>query len=216
MRRIGAALLLAALALPASAILVGQADDFSALQGWQRGVLAVPGPGGLADSFLQVDADGVSANGGLVTFNQAQWSGDYLASGVKSVSMQLANLGATPLDVRLAFGDNSAPRLGGTWYATTQAVTLTPGSGWRLAVFDVGASDLVLVRGSASYAQVMSSVFTLRILHASTPQAQGESLIGSLGIDDVTARSTNGCPRCGGASIPPPGARLAAQLSRSS
>ncbi len=201
MRTLAAALLIAVAALPAHAILVGQLDDLSALQFWQRGAIAVPGPGGPSDAFLKVDADGVSASGALVTFNQAQWSGDYVATGVKSLSMKLANLGASPLDVRLAFGDANAPRIAGSWYATTDAITLAPGSGWRYVAFDVGPSDLVLVKGSASYAQVMSSVVTLRILHASAPSAQGDSVIGSLGIDDVEARATVGCPRCGNALI---------------
>jgi hypothetical protein len=111
------------------------------------------------------------------------------------VTLQLSNLGSTALDVRLAFGDNSAPRLGGNWYATTQAVHLAPGSGWVAVTFSIGASDLVQTNGSASYAQVMSSVFTLRVLHASSPTSLGESVIGSLGIDALTA-------------VPEPGAGL--------
>ncbi len=180
-------LLLSLLAWPASAISLGQVDDFSSLQFWQRGVLATPGAGGASDPFLQLDSDGVSQGGNLVTFNQAQWSGDYLAAGVTRITLLVNNLGSTALDVRLAFGDSNAPRISGTWYSTIQGVTLAPGSGWTAVSFDIGASDLVLTNGSASYAQVMSSVFTLRILHSSSPSSLGQSVIGTLGIDTITA-----------------------------
>ena len=185
--RFALSLLLSLAALPAGAITLGQTDDFSSLQFWQRGVLAAPGAGGASDPFLQLDSDGVSQGGNLVSFNQAQWSGDYLAAGVTRITLLLSNLGGSALDVRLAFGDSNAPRLSGSWYSTLQAVTLAPGSGWTAVSFDIGAGDLVLTNGSAGYAQVMSNVFTLRILHSSSPSSLGQSVIGTLGIDTISA-----------------------------
>jgi hypothetical protein len=62
---------------------------------------------------------------------------------------------------------------------------VSQGGGWILARFSIGPSDLVLTNGSAGYASVMGGVVTLRVLHASSPAAIGEPLIGSLGIDSI-------------------------------
>lgn len=194
----------------ARAIELDQVDDFAgSVQFWQRGVLSIPGPGGPADEFLRISADGTSQNGLLVTFNQAQWAGDYLAEEVVAVAALLNNTSDEPLHVRLAFGDNNAPRLGGTWYASIAAVDLPPMSGWTQAVFPIGSTDLVQVQGAASYESVMSNVVTLRILHEFGPAAQGDSLIGVLGIDEITA-----LPEPGAIAAPSAGVAALAVLAR--
>ena len=151
----------------ASALTQGQQDDFtSGADGWARGDPALGGPGGASDGYLELaSVGGLGQNGRLVTFNRLQWSGDYLAAGVEAIGVFLDNLGATDLEIRLAFGDNDAPLLGETWYATTEGVVLPAGSGWVLVVFPIGSADLQRAQGTATYAELMSNVATLRILH---------------------------------------------------
>ncbi len=106
------------LTISAQAVILGQIDDFNdnTTQNWQRGNVALGGPGGALDPFLQLTADGsIGPNGKLVTFNQAQWSGDYTSAGVGSLFMFLNNNGAADLFVRIAIGDDVAPATGGTW-----------------------------------------------------------------------------------------------------
>lgn len=171
-------------AAPARAIVAGQTEDFSAgLGGWERGQIATPGFEGADDPYLLVNqGDG----GRLVTFERAIWAGDYPAAGVDEISLLVRNFGATDLVVRLAIGDNQAPMLGGSWYAT-DGVPLLAGSDWQRVSFSLAPAALVQIQGSASAEQVLAGVSTLRILHANGPAAIGDFLPGSLGIDAITA-----------------------------
>ena len=179
------------LATAASAVTQGQQDDFTANDGdWAQGTPAVGGPGGGADGFLLLTSTGGAGGQGsrLVTYNyQAQWAGDYLAAGVEAIGLFLNNLGTTDLEIRLAFGDTQAPLQGGTWYVTTSSVALPAGSGWTFVVFDIGSADLQSAQGTASYAELMAGVATLRILHATAPLPIGNPIAASLGIDRVVA-----------------------------
>jgi hypothetical protein len=172
------------------AVLLGQIDDFNdnTTQNWLRGNVALGGPGGAADPFLQLNADGGNAaSGKLVTFNQLQWSGDYSAAGVGNLSMFLNNNGGSDLFVRIAMGDSNAPKAGGTWFASTQAVQLAPGSGWVPATFSLAEADLTKTQGPFGYNDVISNVTTLRLLHSTGPNAIGGLIPGMLGIDNITA-----------------------------
>jgi len=102
--------------------------------GLAAGTLAAPGWDGPGDQYLLLSADGGSQNGSLVTFNQAQWAGDYLAENVVAIAIDVNNFSAETLHRRLALGDGIAPRLGGTWYASDLPIDLPPGSGWMEAV----------------------------------------------------------------------------------
>ena len=181
--------LLAAAARPCDAALVGQIDTFdSDTQNWQRGA-HVPdgGPTGAGDGYLELTADGFSSSRAIVTFNQAQWSGDYTAEGVAAIRLSLNNLGDTPLDVRLVVGDGTRPNFGGSWYTTTAAVSLAPGSGWTDAVFSLDPSALTNTQGAAPVEDVLQNVVTLRILHSAAPAAQGDPIVATLGVDNIEA-----------------------------
>lgn len=204
MRRLLAALGLWVAAGPAGAVVDGELDDFGAsVEQWQRGALALGGPAHPADPFLLLTS-GAGSNPRLVTYNQSQWSGDYVAAGVDQIALWLNNLGATSLSVRLAFGDNFAPGPTGTsgnWYATTQVAALPAGSGWTPVVFDIGPADLQLVVGTQSYATVMSSVVSLRILHATAPSARGTPVTATLGVDRIVAVPEPGATAAGAAAL---------------
>ena len=176
------------LASSASAVTQGQQDDFDAsVNSWQRGALALGGPGGSSDGFLLLTSTGAGPGGRLVTFNQAQWAGDYTAAGVQAVGVYLNNLGSTDLQIRLALGNSTAPAVGGTWFSSVQSVSLPAGSGWTFALFPVGSADLQSVQGTATYAELMAGVVTLRILHGDVPQAMGDNVVATLGVDRVNA-----------------------------
>lgn len=181
------AMLLGALALataPARAIEPGQTEDFSAgIGGWQRGEIDTPGPGGASDPFLLV---GPGTGNRLVTFDRTIWAGDYRAAGVTGIALQVRNFGATDLVVRLAIGDNDAPTLGGSWFAT-DGVPLPAASGWQSASFSLDPAALVAVQGGASAEAVLAGVATFRILHASEPDAIGDPVTGTFGVDAIVA-----------------------------
>ncbi len=174
---------------PARAITLGQRDDFtSSTQGWGPWTgLATPGPGGASDSYYVLTPDGSGSSGRVIAHNWAQWAGNYLAAGVRSISLSANNLGVTALSMRVAIGDTSSPMQGGTWFVSTVPVPLPPASGWSHLFFSLDCADLTSVQGTASCNQVLSGVASLRILHATTPDARGDSLSTVVGLDDITA-----------------------------
>ena len=187
---------LAVAAAPARAIERGQTEDFSGgLGAWERGEIATPGAEGPDDPYLLV---GAGDGGRIVTFERARWAGDYLAAGGDEISMLVRNLGANPLVVRLAIGDNLAPLLGGSWYVT-DGVPLPPGGDWQRVSFSLAPDALVKVQGGASAEQVHAGVSTLRILHATGPTAIGDIWAGSLGVDAITAVPEPGASECAAA-----------------
>lgn len=207
LRRIGIGLGLGCLLIAsgARAIVNQELDDFGVggLENWQRGMIAIGGPANPSDPFLLLTADGSGSLGKLVSFNQAQWSGDYLAAGIQQISVWFDNLGATGLQLRLVFGDTSAPGPSGTsgsWYATA-AEPLPAGSGWKQVDFDIGPSDLVLVQGSASYTNVMQGVVTLRIMHSPTGDPNGQDVVATLGVDRIVAVPEPGSTALGVAAL---------------
>lgn len=192
MRRAGpvALLVCAALALAgvAGAVAPGELDDFSAsTEGWLRGTRTSGGQGGAGDFYLQLVSDGLSQNGRLVTFNQSQWAGDWLAARVKSLAMSVNNLGATELRLRLAFGDTAAPNNGGTWFVSTTPLVVPAGSGWTLATFPTDCASLTRTQGTKSCAELLGGVATLRLLHAVAIDDQGTPVAATLGVDQIAA-----------------------------
>ena len=171
-----------------AAVTQGQQDDFDGVtDAWAQGTPALGGPDGASDGFLMLHADGVSQNGKIVTYNQLQWAGNYTAAGVEAIGMFVRNLGDTDLSLRVALGTTSAPSAGGTWFASTDPVSLPAGGDWQLVVFPLGSNDLTRTQGTASYATVLGGVVTLRILHSAVPSAFGDNIVATLGVDRVLA-----------------------------
>lgn len=174
----------------ADAITLGQSDDFeSGPQGWGDGLgpgtLDTPGPTGANDSFLRISTE---VRPRLVNLNSAQWSGDYLAAGVRAITLSAINLGSSTIELRAAIGDvGLGPNTGGTWFSSTDAITLAPGGGWQQVTLSLDATRLTRVAGGDSAADVLAGVSALRLLHATIPDARGQSIASALGIDQVTA-----------------------------
>lgn len=176
------------LARAVAAVTAGEIDDFSAsTEGWLRGSLATPGQGGVGDSYLRLTADGVGNTGRLVTFNQTQWAGNYLAANVTSISMLANNLGPTDLSLRVVFGDSAAPLNGGSWFASASPVLVPSGSGWVNVVFPIDCASLAQTTGTKTCAQLMAGVVTLRLLHAAALNDQGDLISAILGVDRISA-----------------------------
>jgi hypothetical protein len=99
-------------------IVLGQVDTFEQgdTAGWTDGhndalnavTVATGGPGGANDHFLKVVASPPGAGGRITVFNRDQWTGNYLAAGVNAIEMDLKNLGATDLSMRVALRSDTA------------------------------------------------------------------------------------------------------------
>jgi len=188
----------ALLAGEASAVAIGQSDDFEdgTTRGWVVNLLGmgshpappanVPGggPQGPFDNYLVLTAVGGSGAGSrLAVINTTQWAGDYASAGVSFIEMDLFNYGATDLSIRL-FLENP---MGGPPVdtAVTDAVLLPSGQGWVHVTFSVSASDLTLLTGDVD--TLLSNVTALRIFHGPSAAFPGPEVLTQLGVDNVTA-----------------------------
>lgn len=196
--RLAAGLVTAALStLPAAAVTLGQTDTFSGgvTAGWATGPgspnppvgVASGGPAGDGDGYLRISSNGSGGAGGrLVAFSSGAWAGNYTGAGITGISMDLRNLGATDLSLRLYFEGAAPPAY------SLQAIPLAAGSGWTAVHFDIQPGAL-----SGSAGAVLASATDFRIYHHPSAGApQGSPFIAaSLGIDNVSA-------------VPEPGAAL--------
>lgn len=179
-------------AAPAQAVTVGQIDDFQDLtaQGWTGGTKNPNPPvnvanGGLlggGDAYLKLTSNGGSGAGSrLVGFNQTEWAGDYLSAGVNALTMDLNNLGATDLFIRLAINGS------GGEFSTTAGVPLAAANGWDNFLFDLTPGAWTSV-GGADINATLGNVSQLRILHAPSPIFRGGLNIDAmLGVDNISA-----------------------------
>ena len=196
-RTIGFAAVLFLMAQTASAIVIGQIDNFGdgTTQGWTIGNPASPfapqqvasgGPGGVGDGFLRLMSSGTPGPGAnLVTFNEMQWSGDFLSAGITGISLVFNNLGTSPVHLRLAFSGGEGATFG--FFATTMSLDLAPGSGWQQVLFPISGSALSPVNGPADFDSVFGSISQIRILSSLQPEFSGDLIAATVGVDNITA-----------------------------
>ncbi len=179
---------LIACAGPAAALSLGMVDTFEAGAdaGWAAGpAIIVPptvvpngGAGGAGDGYLAVVAlGGAGANSRLAVIAGAQWAGDYLAAGVNRITMDVSNLGSTPLHLRLWLAGPP-----GASAVSSQAVALAAGADWTAVSFALDTSAL-----QGQVAATLGDVRQLRLFHATAPAFPGAAVVGTLGLDNVTA-----------------------------
>jgi len=192
---LGAAALHAFVTSHAQAVAFGQVDTFQdgSTMGWQEGAsspnppanVANGGPGGTGDRYLENDSSGgFGAGGRMIMFNGAQWLGNYTAAGVNRITMQMANFGATTLNMRIAFTG------AGTSYGSNTAAVLPADGVWRSISFDLTPGALTNMGGSATVEQALSNVSAFRIVSAvGGPSIVGDMIEGTLGVDNITATS---------------------------
>lgn len=172
-----------------------QTDNFNdgTVQGWSEGGSSTNmpmnitdgGPAGTGDNYLQnISSGGSGAGSKLIMFNKVQWKGDYTSAGVTVISMNMNNLGDLNLEMRLAI-DGSGGK-----FSSTNAVSLSAGSGWQTVAFPVGPSDLTAVSGGTDVNATLGNVTELRILHNTSPSWKGLSISAVLGVDNITASDT--------------------------
>jgi hypothetical protein len=164
-------------------------------QTWPVTNIADGGPAGPGDNFLLLTSTGSQGAGGkLVAQNAAQWAGDYIASGITSIEMDVRNFGQTSLALRLLFEDPVlAPP--SNLAISTNELLLPAQSLWTHVTFLIGAGDLTALAGSVD--AVLSNTTVLRLFHSPTPTFPGPPLASVLGVDNVTATA-----------IPEPGTAL--------
>lgn len=187
----------------ASAVSIGLVDTFEdgTTDNWRINLLGMGnntfqpvnvtsgGPAGLDDNYMLMTSSGLAGAGGrLVALNPAQWAGDYVAAGIRKISMDVNNLGSTDLFLRLLFEDPmGAPPEN---EAFTTSVFLPAGSGWTTISFLVDPGNLIVEEGSALNA--LQNATILRIF--SNPEAEGpdeaEPIAAMLGVDNIEAVAT--------------------------
>lgn len=181
---------------------LGQVDDFEdgTTQGWRINLLGIGsppaevlpvnipdgGPGGDGDGFLRMTSLGTAGPGGrLVALNlDDRWTGNYLASGVSALRMDLNNLGTTDLALRILFErTDGGPPTDIAW--STLPVLLPAGGGWTTATFDIRPDDLTAGLGSIHDALEFASV--IRIFHSPASEFPGPPTVAVLGVDNIQA-----------------------------
>ena len=175
----------------ALAIVPNQFDNFEdgTTQGWGSGNpnptppanITTGGPTGTDDNYLRVVSNGGSGAGSkLVVMNSTQWTGDYLAAGVTSISMHIKNFGTTTLNMRIVLEGPG----GNFWSVNPMVVAAT--SDWQLISFSVQAANLT---GGLNVNSTLSGVTGVRILHSAAGGSKGDAVAAQIGLDNITAVS---------------------------
>ena len=176
--------------LTASALSIGQIDDFQdgTTQGWGVGGGTQPsnissnGPAGAADHYLQYTSSGTGGSDSrLIIFNQSQWQGNYTNAGITGISLELKNFGSSTLSMRLAFFVNR-----NTGYSETTPFSLPADGNWHQAFFPITGPSFTTI-GSPSAFNTLLSNFTgqLRILDSASPSLEGDTIAATIGVDDI-------------------------------
>jgi hypothetical protein len=179
-------------AASAFGVVIGQVDTFqSGLDNWQGGVggfTVVPngGPAGTGDQYLQLSSGASPLPPRLVGFNDSQWLGNYTATGVTAVAMDLLNSGTTSLSMRVAIreGTGTASTPG---YASTTPFILPADGQWHHAVFDLDSASLTGFNSPQSLSADLANVKDFRILESAAPSGVGDMVTAQVGVDNVTA-----------------------------
>ena len=177
-------------------ITLGQTDDFSdgTSAGWIKPATSPPatasgGPAGGGDLYLENSSTGYFGPDSRMAFlNRTQWTGNYLAGGIDEIDIDLANVGSSDLDIRIALSNTTGPA--STWYASETAFHLPADGLWRSATFGLTAPDLAIVSGAGSdpLVTVLESVLEFRIVSATqAPDFRADAIAGTLGVDNITA-----------------------------
>jgi len=182
--------------LASSQISLNQIDDFEdyTTKNWTKGSssslpnqnIATDGPNGTDDNFLRVQSDEDSwSNSKLVTFNNAQWQGDYIDEGITYISMDVRNSGSNTIQLRLAF-ENDQWTNDPKW-SSTNAIAILPGEGWQTIVFPIDENSLTRLGHTNSYNGDFNDITEMRIIHNDAPnslQNQNIATDGPNGTDD--------------------------------
>jgi|CXWL01.1.fsa_nt_gi hypothetical protein len=186
---------LALVAAPVRASIInGQVDDFEdgTVMNWSGGAsptnIGTGGPAGAGDNYLQITSTGFAGpSGSMASFNDFQWSGDYIANNVTSISADMVNFSSTPLQMRVLLLFSP----GGN-FTSTLPVALPADGLWHSLSFSLAPGALTFVGGFGTgiASDTLSSLGRLLIRHQSgAPLGQGGTtpIAAQVGIDNITA-----------------------------
>lgn len=176
---------------------VGQKDDFEdgTVQGWIIGPFASPpnpatnvstdGPAGAGDNFLQYASTGTSGAGSkMVILNQdSRWTGNLTSANIVRIKMDV-RVTEADLNLRISF-DGAGGRI-----STTNAVSITAGTGWQSIIIPISSSDMTHVQGgnATDIASTLANVSEIRILsNSSSPSWFGDVIDSTLDVDNIEA-----------------------------
>lgn len=182
-------------------VVLEQLDDFEgnvsicSQDNWTEG-LSTPNPPiaqpscGVADSCcLENDSAGGFGPGSRQSmFNETQWTGNYLSAGVNKIQLQIANPGATLLNMRFGISNGS------TCYVSTHAEPIATGAPLAPYSFLLDESTMTEVPGNicgggASLADVLANVSHVRFISAAEPRWEGDAIVSTVRIDAVQAKA---------------------------
>jgi hypothetical protein len=175
----------------AEAVFLHQIDNFQdgTTQNWADGHVAGPmnhvpvnvstgGPAGAGDKYLKITGDGSGAGGKIVTFNRSQWLGNYSSNGITGIEMDLENLGASTLSMRIGIKQSTAGA-GDPGYVTTVAFSLPADSAWHHAVFGLDAASLTAINSPEALSTLLAGPAEVRIINSAAPSLTGDVCPGS-------------------------------------
>jgi hypothetical protein len=186
-----------------AAPLIGQVDTFEdgTTQGWTVNLLGMGGhptppsnqtggQGGADDNYLLLQSLGGSGGGSKLSAANldARWTGDYVATGVTAISMDVRNFGQADLFLRFGFEDPiPGPPAN---IAFTDAVFVPAGAGWMHIQFLVGPAHLTALIGTVE--QALTNTTVVRLYHSDAPNFPNPgqsvpSVVALLGVDNITA-----------------------------
>ena len=162
-------------ALAVRAISLNQTDSFgSGLFENRSGAVSdvlTGGPAGASDNYLVVmSRGGGGVNSKHITYNVAQWKGNYLTNGVARLTLQAKNFNGPTLQLRAVLKTGYGPTAG---FASTVAFPLPADGAWHRATFDLNETAMTRVNSSSL---VFGNVFAKRRLRSARKKCRAARL----------------------------------------
>jgi hypothetical protein len=122
----------------------------------------------------------------MITYNDLQWVGNYIAAGVSGISMDLRNFGSSAIPIRIAIreGSNGSSTPG---YSSTTAFSLPADGLWHSAFFSLDAGSLTPINSPQSLSTDLRNVADFRILSSAHPATIGDIISAKIGVDNILA-----------------------------
>jgi hypothetical protein len=121
----------------------------------------------------------------LAVFNlEKQWSGNFAATGVTSIEVDLMNPTSLSLTIRLVLMKKPAYEI----WTTSMAASVPPDGLWRRYTFSLAEADMFHVEGTAPYSSTFTTVARFMLRHDPLGgHDDPPNIAASLGIDNITA-----------------------------